>query len=135
MIGKTIGQYRVLAKLGEGGMSVVYKAEDTRLGRIVALKFLSAELSRNALSLERLNREARAASALNHPHICTIHDIVELEDQTFIVMEWLEGTNLRQRIHGQPLEVQQVIEFGIRSEEHTSELQSQSNLVCRLLLE
>jgi len=114
MIGKTIGQYRVLAKLGEGGMSVVYKAEDTRLGRIVALKFLSAELSRNALSLERLNREARAASALNHPHICTIHDIVELEDQTFIVMEWLEGTNLRQRIHGQPLEVQQVIEFGIQ---------------------
>ncbi len=114
MIGKTIGQYRVVAKLGEGGMSVVYKAEDTRLGRVVALKFLSAERPLNAFSLERLQREARAASALNHPHICTIHDIVEFENQTFIVMEWLEGTNLRQRIHGQPLEVGQIIEFGIQ---------------------
>jgi serine/threonine protein kinase len=114
MIGKTIAQYRVLARLGEGGMGVVYRAKDTRLGRIVALKFLSSELSRDVHSLERLKREARAASALNHPHLCTIHDIVELEDQTFIVMEYLEGTNLSRQIQGRPLEVEQIIEFGIQ---------------------
>ena len=114
MVGETVSHYHIVGKLGGGGMGLVYDAEDTRLGRHVALKFIPDDLVNDKKALDRFIREARAASQLNHPGICTIYDIEEMNGQPFIVMEKLEGVSLKERLRGDPMELDEILDVGIQ---------------------
>src|SRR6202049_2270659 len=114
MIGQTISHYQVLSELGGGGMGLVYKAEDARLHRFVALKFLPGKMAHEPAALGRFRREAEAASALNHPHICTVYDVGEQDNQYFIVMEFLDGQTLKHRIEAKSLPLKQVLDLGVQ---------------------
>src|SRR6516225_2156516 len=113
-VGSTLLQYTIVRRLGAGGMGVVYEAEDSKLGRHVALKFLSAEAERDSYALERFKQEARSASALNHPNICTIYAIEECEGHTFIAMELLEGQSLSEKVDGHPMPLDKILDIGIQ---------------------
>ena len=114
MIGRTVSHYRIIEQLGGGGMGIVFRGEDVRLGRSVALKFLPREMSDNPHAVDRFQREARAASALNHPHICTVHDIGEHDGQQYIVMELLEGRTLKHFIGDRPVELDQLLDLALQ---------------------
>src|SRR5580698_4756603 len=114
MVGETVSHYHIVGKLGGGGMGLVYDAEDTRLGRHVALKFIPDDLVNDKKSMDRFLREARAASQLNHPGICTIYDIEEMNGLPFIVMEKLEGQSLKERLRGEPMELDEILDIGIQ---------------------